>query len=71
MGRRGKSSKWWLDKIYGQIFPAGFLATVGPRRTLGYRARARTSVTSSGCSLSPIQSATAVVTISVMRSSGK
>ena len=28
-----------------------------------YRARARTSVTSSGCSLSPIQSSTAMVTI--------
>ncbi len=31
--------------------------------TLFYRARARTSVTSSGCSLSPIQSSTAWVTI--------
>lgn len=28
-----------------------------------YRARARTSVTSSGCSLSPIQSSTAEVTV--------
>jgi hypothetical protein len=36
-----------------------------------YLARARTRVTSSGCSLVPIQSSTAAVTISVMRGSGK
>jgi hypothetical protein len=36
-----------------------------------YLARARTRVTSSGCSLAPIQSSTAAVTISVMRGSGK
>ena len=37
---------------------------------LCYRARASTSVTSSGCSLPPIQSATAPVTTSLMRDSG-
>jgi hypothetical protein len=36
-----------------------------------YLARARTRVTSSGCSLAPIQSSTAAVTISVMRGSAK
>jgi hypothetical protein len=40
-------------------------------RVWGYLARARTRVTSSGCSLAPIQSSTAAVTISVMRGSGK
>jgi hypothetical protein len=36
-----------------------------------YRARASTSVTSSGCSLSPIQSSTAVVTIWLIWGSGR
>jgi len=40
-------------------------------RVFCYLARARTRVTSSGCSLAPIQSSTAAVTISVMRGSGK
>jgi hypothetical protein len=44
-----------------------------PAPTLGadYLARAKTSVTSSGCSLAPIQSSTAAVTISLIRGSGK
>ena len=36
----------------------------------GYLGRARTRVTSSGCSSAPIQSSTAAVTISLMRGSG-
>ena len=49
----------------------GVCKTAGRMPALSYRARASTRVTSSGCSLSPIQSSTAMVTIWLIWGRGK